>query len=58
MEINLTDQVRSILLALFLFILPLICILIGIVLTIENVWYFVLSISWFGAGVIFYNALN
>jgi len=58
MEINLNDQVRNIIQVLVLLILPLICLLLGIVFTIENVWYYVLSITWFGAGLIFYNALN
>ena len=58
MEINLTDQVKGILQALLLLILPLIAILIGIIFTIESVWYFLLAISWFGCGLIFYGALN
>ncbi len=58
MEINLNDQVRNIIQVLVLLIFPLICLLLGIVFTIENVWYYVLSITWFGAGLIFYNALN
>ena len=58
MEINLNDQVRNVIQVLVLLILPLICLLLGIVFTIENVWYYVLSITWFGAGLIFYNALN
>lgn len=58
MEINLNDQVRNVIQLLVLLILPLICLLLGIVFTIENVWFYVLSITWFGAGLIFYNALN
>lgn len=58
MEINLSERVRGILLAFLLLIMPLITILLGMVYTVENVWYFVLAISWFGSGVIFYFALN
>jgi len=58
MEINLTDQVKGLLQAFLLLILPLIVIVLGIIFTIENVWYFLLAITWFGSGVIFFSALN
>ncbi|MCK5112296.1 MAG: hypothetical protein KAQ84_02020 [Thermoplasmatales archaeon] len=58
MEINLTDQVKGLLQAFLLLILPLIVIVLGIIFTIENAWYFLLAITWFGSGVIFFSALN
>ncbi len=58
MEINLTDRVKVLLQAFLLLILPLIAIIIGIILDIKNIWYFILAITWFGSGLIFYNALN
>ncbi|UCF12653.1 MAG: hypothetical protein JSW06_11595 [Thermoplasmatales archaeon] len=58
MEINLTDQVKGLLQAFLLLILPLIAIILGMIFTIENIWYFLLAITWFGSGVIFFSALN
>jgi hypothetical protein len=58
MEINLTDQVKSLLQAFLLLILPLITIILGIIFTIENIWYFLLAITWLLSGLIFFSALN
>ncbi|EMR74985.1 hypothetical protein MBGDF03_00171 [Thermoplasmatales archaeon SCGC AB-540-F20] len=58
MEINLTDQVKGVLQAFLLLILPLIVIVLGVIFTIENIWYFLLAITWFGSGLIFFSALN
>ena len=58
MEINLSEQVRQIVQALLLIILPLIAIVLGMVFKIENAWYFLLCITWFGSGIIFFSALN
>ncbi len=58
MEINLTDQVKGVLQAFLLLILPLIVIVLGIIFAIENGWYFVLAITWFASGLIFFSALN
>ncbi|UCD14256.1 MAG: hypothetical protein JSW60_02250 [Thermoplasmatales archaeon] len=58
MEINLTDQVKGLLQALLLLVLPLITIALGIIFTIENIWYFLLAMTWFGCGLIFFSALN
>ena len=57
----------KILLAFFLLILPWIVIILGLVVDFEIVifdtlipkaWYFVLAITWFGSGVIFFGALK
>lgn len=58
MEINLTDQIKGLLQVLLLLILPLIALIIGIIVEIVNIWYYALAITWFGSGLIFYNALN
>jgi hypothetical protein len=44
---------------LFLFMfLPLLLILIGAAIGFMNALYYVLSITWFGMGLIFYKAVN
>jgi hypothetical protein len=58
MEINLTDQNKMILQIFLLIILPWIAILLGMIFSIENIWYYLLSITWFGSGVVFMGTLN
>jgi hypothetical protein len=58
MEINLTEQTKTMLQGFLLLILPWIVLLLGMVFHVENVWYYLLSITWFGSGVVFFNALN
>jgi hypothetical protein len=58
MEVHLSEKVGSLLQALFLLVLPWVVILIGIATSIENVWYYLLSITWFGCGLVFYGTLN
>ena len=58
MEINLTDTYKQILQVFLLLILPWIVIIIGLAYPIQNGMYYLLSITWFGAGVIFFSALN
>ena len=58
MEINLTDTVKEILMAFFLLILPWLVILLGLFLGIENAMYFILCITWFGTGIVFFGALK
>ena len=58
MEIYLTDQVKGIIQAFLLMILPLIVIVLGIIFSIESMWYFLLAITWFASGLIFFSALN
>ncbi|MFO7677768.1 MAG: hypothetical protein R6V50_05240 [Thermoplasmatota archaeon] len=53
MDINLTDNYKTLLQLFLLLISPWILILAGIILGIENAWFFLLAISWFGCGVIF-----
>jgi len=65
MELEMNINVKEILLAVFLLLLPWVVILIGIAIPIQNVlpeggasWYYVIAISWFGLGVIFFQALR
>ncbi len=58
MDLNLSENIRKTITAFLLILLPWIIIGLGLVLNIEFVWYYVLSIMWFGMGFIFYGALN
>jgi hypothetical protein len=58
MELNLSENVRTLLLALFILVLPLIFIIIGLVYNVDSVWLYLLCITWFGCGVVFYGALH
>jgi hypothetical protein len=58
MEIHLSEKVGSLLLVLFLLVLPWVAILIGLAVSLENVWYYLLSVTWFGCGLVFYETLN
>jgi hypothetical protein len=58
MELNLSENVRTLLLAFLILVLPLIVIILGLVYNIDNVWFYLLCITWFGCGVVFYGTLN
>jgi hypothetical protein len=58
MEVHLSEKVGHLLLVLFLLILPWVAILIGLAVSLENVWYYLLSVTWFGCGLVFYGTLN
>jgi len=58
MELNLSENVRTLLLAFLILVLPIIVIIVGLVYNIDNVWYYLLCITWFGCGVVFYGALR
>ena len=58
METNLTQTTKQIISAFLLIILPLIVIGLGTLFGVESLWYYLLSILWFGMGFIFYGALN
>jgi hypothetical protein len=58
MELNLSERVSSLLQAVFLLILPWVVLIIGLVVSIENVWFYLLCITWFGCGLIFFETLN
>jgi hypothetical protein len=58
MELNLSEKVGSLLQAVFLLILPWIVLLIGLTVSFENVWFYLLCITWFGCGLDFFGTLN
>jgi len=58
MELNISENIRTLLLAFLILILPLIVIIVGLVYNLDNVWYYLLCITWFGCGVVFYGALR
>jgi len=58
MELNLSERVGSLLQALFLLILPWVVLLIGLAESFNNVWFYLLCITWFGCGLVFFGALN
>ncbi|MCX6664229.1 MAG: hypothetical protein NTZ75_08290 [Euryarchaeota archaeon] len=58
MELNLSERVGSLLQALFLLILPWIVLLVGLAVSLDNVWYYLLCITWFGCGLVFFGTLN
>ena len=58
MDINLSDNIMSILTAVLLLILPLLLMLIGAITGFLNVVFYLLTIFWFGMGLVFYGALE
>jgi hypothetical protein len=58
MELNLSERVGSLLQALFLLIFPWVVLLIGLAVSLDNVWYYLLCITWFGCGLVFFGTLN
>jgi hypothetical protein len=58
MELNLSEKVGSLLQALFLLILPWVVLVIGLVVSFENVWFYLLCITWLGCGLVFFETLN
>jgi len=58
MELNLSERIGSLLQALFLLILPWVVLLIGLAVSLDNVWYYLLCVTWFGCGLVFFGTLN
>jgi hypothetical protein len=58
MELNLSERVGSLLQALFLLIFPWVVLLIGLAVSLDNVWFYLLCITWFGCGLVFFGTLN
>lgn len=53
-----SEKVGSLLQAVFLLILPWIILLIGLVVPIDNAWFYLLCITWFGCGIVLFSTLN
>ena len=58
MELTLSEHVRTLLLAFLILVLPLIVLVIGLVYNVDNVWFYLLCITWFGCGMVFYGTVN
>jgi hypothetical protein len=58
MEINLSETWKGIISLFLLIILPLLVILLGVILSLLIAWYYILAVTWFGMGVIFYSVLQ
>lgn len=58
MEINLSEDIRNILMLFIMIILPLILIIVGALSGLIHVGFYILIIFWFGMGMIFYGLLN
>ncbi|MBN1859960.1 MAG: hypothetical protein JW840_00710 [Candidatus Thermoplasmatota archaeon] len=58
MELTLSEKVGSLLQAVFLLILPMIILLIGLVFSFNNVWLYLLCLTWFGCGLVFFESLH
>lgn len=58
MELNLSKTVKNAITMFILLFLPLIAILLGVIFNVMNAWYFVLCVTWFASGVIFYSVIS
>lgn len=58
MEIKISEGMRKFVLAFFLIILPIVIVLIGIFSDYLNAWFYILSITWFGTGLIIFTAID
>jgi hypothetical protein len=57
MELNFSENVKQLITAFILMIIPLILILIGIIIPVVNAYYFIGAVTWFGVGLILFSAL-
>ena len=58
MEMNKSNNIKQIIFAFLLMILPIILIITGLIANFNNALYYILSIIWFGIGMIFFYATN
>jgi len=58
MDINISENIKQIIFAAILFIIPLIIIITCMIVGYENAILYIASITWFGTGVIFFGAIN
>jgi len=58
MEMYLSETTRKFVVALLLLILPWVALLAGLAVGLQNAWYYLLCILWFGCGIIFFGALE
>ena len=58
MDIQLNKDKMNLLIIFLIILLPLILILIGAVTGFMNAMFYILAITWFGMGMIFYKAIH
>lgn len=58
MDISLNEDTMDAITMFLFMILPLLLILIGAVSGFMNALFYILAITWFGMGMIFYKAIN
>ena len=58
MEINLSEEIRNILMLFIMILLPLILIIVSALSGFINAGLYILIIFWFSMGMIFYGLLN
>ena len=58
MKINLSEDLKNIILFFITILLPIILIGVGVLTNFISVGYYILSIFWFGMGLIFYNVIS
>ena len=57
MDLNLSEDFGNLLAVFLLLVLPLLLLLIAVIIGFNNAIFYVLSVFWFGMGIIFYGAL-
>lgn len=58
MELTMNNDLMNILMLFLFMILPLLLILTGAVIGFMNALFYILTIFWFGMGLVFYKALQ
>ena len=58
MELSVTEDVRKLLSLFLLMLLPFLLIIAGAAVGLVNAVYYLLTIFWFGMGVVFYGILT
>jgi uncharacterized membrane protein YfhO len=58
MELNISENMKNLLLIFFMILLPLIVLGLGALIGVRNPGYYILSIFWFGMGIVFFNAID
>ena len=51
-------MLRKLITPILLLLLPLVLLIVGLVVGIPNAWFFVLTISWLGIGLIFFVSIE
>ncbi len=57
MELNLGSEKKQMLSTILLILLPLIVLGLGAIFGVKNAVYYILTMIWFGLGIIFFNAI-